>query len=357
MTDDLSELSGVGDATEEKLINNGYKSYVSIAVADPTKMANKADLGESTAQKIIRSARNEADLGGFDTASEVMNERSKMHKISTQVPAVDELMDGGIETQAITEFYGEFGSGKSQITHQMAVNCQLPEEHGGAEGSCIFVDTEESFRPKRIFEMVRGLDEEVLEGVLEHRGFDYTVEEVKTSDVSTTNDPSTPAEVVGSSFTDNIHLANAFNSNHQMLVVKDKVPELAGELEEDPDELPLKLLVVDSLTAHFRSEYVGRGSLANRQQELNKHLQDITTTINTHNAAAILANQVQSNPAQTFGDPTDPIGGNILGHRSTFRIYLKKSSEDKRIWRLDNAPNLADGEAVLRIKGDGVRPE
>lgn len=352
--DELTELTGVGDATADKLIDAGYDSYQAIAVTDPTKLSQNADLGESKAKKLVSAARQEAEIGGFDTATSVMEERSKMYKISTQIDAVDEIMDGGIETQAITEFYGGFGSGKSQITHQMAVNVQLPAEVGGAEGSCFFIDTEDSFRPKRIAQMVRGLDEDVLEVVLDKSEFDFTVQEVKEAEVNTTDNPTTPAEILAQQFLDNVFVAKAFSSDHQLLLLEEARSQ-ANKLANDPDSDPVKLVVIDSLIAHFRSEYVGRGQLAERQQKLNKHLHDLKTLINSHNAAAIVANQVQSNPDSYFGDPTDPVGGNILGHTSTFRIYLRDSKDNKRIFKLVNAPNLADAETVIQIEGDGVK--
>lgn len=354
--DDLTELSGVGGATADKLNDAGYETFQAIAVTDPSQLSQNADVGDSKASKIVSAARDAADIGGFDTATSVMEERSKMHKISTQVDAVDEILDGGVETQAITEFYGEFGSGKSQFTHQMAVNVQLPPEVGGAGGTCFFIDTEDSFRPKRIAQMVRGLEEDILEVVLENSEFDFTVDEVKDAEVRTTDDPTTPAEVLASQFLENIFVAKAFSSDHQLLLLE-KAREKANALANDPDSMPVKLVMIDSLIAHFRSEYVGRGQLAKRQQKLNKHLHDLKTLTNSHNAAAIVANQVQSNPDSYFGDPTDPVGGNILGHTSTFRIYLRNSKENKRVVKLVNAPNLPDREAVARITNDGLKDE
>lgn len=353
--DDLEDLSGVGPATSDKLKDNGYDSYQEIAVADAAELSNKADIGESTANDIVQDARDKADIGGFETATSIMEERSTMHKISTGIPDVDDMLDGGIETQAITEFYGEYGSGKSQVTHQMAVNVQLPPEHGGASGSCIFVDSEDSFRPKRVAQMVRGLDPDAMEHMIEDRGFDFTVEDVKNSEVSVTDNPETPAEVLAQSFLDNVHVAKAFNSSHQILMLE-KAREQAKQIENSGAD-PVKLVVVDSLTAHFRAEYVGRGALAERQQKLNKHLHDLIRLMNNHNAAAIITNQVQSNPNSYFGDPTDPIGGNILGHTSTFRIYLRQAKGDKRVVNLRNSPNLANGERTVLICDDGVKPE
>jgi len=339
---ELQDLPGVGPATAEKLRDNGFDSYQSLAVASPGELSNTADVGESSAADIIQAAREAADVGGFETGSDVLERREQIGKLTWGVDAVDELLGGGVETQSITEVYGEFGSGKSQVTHQLSVTVQLPREHGGLEGSAIFVDSEDTFRPERIDDMVRGLSDEVLEASLEQRGIEGDVDDEET------------LEALVEDVLDKIHVAKAFNSNHQILLAE-KAQELASESQDS--DWPVRLLSVDSLTAHFRAEYVGRGELADRQQKLNKHLHDLMRIGDLNNTAVLVTNQVASNPDSFFGDPTQPIGGNILGHTSTFRIYLRKSKNDKRIVRLVDAPNLADGEAVMRVQEAGLTPE
>ncbi|WP_281196011.1 DNA repair and recombination protein RadA [Halorubrum sp. F4] len=340
--DELEDLPGVGPATADKLVENGFESYQSIAVASPGEMSNTADIGESSASDIINAARDAADVGGFETGATVLERRQEIGKLSWQIEEVDDLLGGGIETQSITEVYGEFGSGKSQVTHQMAVNVQLSHENGGLDGGCIFVDSEDTFRPERIDDMVRGLDDEILADEMERREIE-----------GTPNDEEAMEELI-EAFLDQIHVAKAFNSNHQILLAE-KAKELAGEHEEG--EWPIRIVCVDSLTAHFRAEYVGRGELADRQQKLNKHLHDLMRIGDLFNTAILVTNQVASNPDSYFGDPTQAIGGNILGHASTFRMYLRKSKGNKRIVRLVDAPNLADGEAVMRVEGAGLKPE
>ncbi len=345
-TQDLENLSGVGPATAEKLKENGFDDYQGIAVASPGELSNTADIGESSAADIIQSAREEADIGGFESGATVLERREEIGKLSWGIDEVDDLLGGGVETQSITEVYGEFGSGKSQVTHQLAVNVQLPSEHGGLEGSAIFVDSEDTFRPERIDDMVRGLPDEAIEATMVL----HDVAEAENADAGNDQLLAELTEAV----LDKIHVAKAFNSNHQILLAE-KAQEIASESQDE--EFPVRLLCVDSLTAHFRAEYVGRGQLAERQQKLNKHLHDLMRVGDLNNTAVVVTNQVASNPDSFFGDPTQPIGGNILGHTSTFRIYLRKSKNDKRIVRLVDAPNLADGEAVMRVTGDGLVPE
>ncbi|QLG60830.1 DNA repair and recombination protein RadA [Halorarum salinum] len=340
--DDLESLPGVGPATADKLVEAGFESYQSIAVASPSELGNTADIGDSTANDVIQGARKAADVGGFESGAQVLERRQQIGKLSWLIPEVDEMLDGGLETQSITEVYGEFGAGKSQVTHQMAVNVQLPKEYGGLEGSCIFIDSEDTFRPERIDDMVRGLDDEVLEALLEEREIEGSPGDEETM------------EALLEDVLDKIHVAKAFNSNHQILLAE-KAKEVASEHEDD--EFPVRLLCVDSLTAHFRAEYVGRGQLADRQQKLNKHLHDLMRVGNLYNSVVLVTNQVASNPDSYFGDPTQPIGGNILGHTSTFRMYLRKSKGDKRIVKLVDAPNLADGESIMRVQDEGLKPE
>ncbi|WP_323677721.1 DNA repair and recombination protein RadA [Halorubellus sp. PRR65] len=338
----LEELPGVGPATADKLRDAGYTSFQGIAVAASGELSNQADVGESTASDIVQAAREQADIGGFETGSQVLERRNEIGKLSWFIDDVDDMLGGGVETQSITEVYGEFGAGKSQVTHQLSVNVQLPKEHGGLRGSVIFIDSEDTFRPERIDDMVRGLDDELIQATMDDRGIEGSPDDEEAMD-----------ELL-EDVLDKIHVAKAFNSNHQMLLAE-KAQDLADEHEES--EWPVRLLNVDSLTAHFRAEYVGRGELAERQQKLNKHLHDLDRVGNLFNCAVLVTNQVASNPDSFFGDPTQPIGGNILGHKSTFRMYLRKSKNDKRIVRLVDAPNLADGESVMRVTNDGLKPE
>ena len=313
---DLEELPGVGPAIAEKLRDGGFNSLEAIAVASPAELVSAAEIGEATAAKIINAARVAADIGGFETGDKILERRQEIGKLKTSSKSLDDLLGGGLETRAITEFYGEFGSGKTQIAHQLAVNVQLPPEKGGLNGSVVIIDTENTFRPERIQNMAEGAGLEYVE-VLQ-----------------------------------NIHIARAYNSNHQILLV-DKAEKLAEELKET--EKPVRLLIIDSATAHFRSEYVGRGTLADRQQKINKHLHDALRFGDLNNAVVMITNQVQVRPDAFFGDPTRPIGGHIVGHTATFRIYLRKSKGEKRIARLVDSPNLPEAEAVFSVTGPGIR--
>ncbi|MCU0798431.1 MAG: DNA repair and recombination protein RadA [Candidatus Thermoplasmatota archaeon] len=307
----VEELPGVGPATAEKLREAGFDDLMSIAVSSPSALIEAAEIGEATANKIIAAAKKLADVGGFLTGDVIMEQRNAAFKVTTGSKALDTLLGGGLETCAITEFYGEFGSGKTQITHQLCVNITRGEDEGGLSGHTVFIDTENTFRPERIIQMANGLDLD-------------------------------PNEVLKT-----IHVARAFNSHHQMLLI-----EKAKEITK---EFPIKLLIMDSLTSHFRAEYIGRGSLAERQQKLNKHLHSIMQFADINKAVVAVTNQVSSKPDAFFGDPTRAIGGHVLAHSSTFRVYLRKSKGNRRIARLIDSPNLPEGEAVFSIMEEGIR--
>jgi DNA repair protein RadA len=317
---ELDDLPGVGPTTAEKLREAGFVTVESIATASPADLAETAEIAESTAKKMIKAAREMVEIGGFRTGKDVFEQRKEVRKLQTRVPEFDALLGGGLETQAITELYGEFGSGKSQIVHQLAVNVQLPEEDGGLNGSAIYIDTENTFRPERIEQMVNGL------GI---------------------------ADADPQEFLSNIHVARAHTSDHQMLLVE-TARERAADLRDS--DKPVRIFIIDSLTAHFRAEYAGRGTLATRQQKLNRHMHELFKLVDENNAVALVTNQVMSNPAVFFGDPTKPIGGNIVGHTATFRLYLRKSKGGKRVARLVDSPNLPEGEAAFMVEEAGLKP-
>ncbi len=307
----VEELPGVGPATAEKLKESGYEDIMTIAVESHSTLSEVAEIGEAVAKKIIAAARKMARIGGFETGDQILERRKNISKLTTGSRALDDLLGSGLETNAITELFGEFGSGKTQIVHQLCVNVQRSEEEGGLDGHVAYIDTENTFRPERIIQMAMGQDMDP-EAVLK-----------------------------------NIHVARAYNSHHQMLLV-DKAKEVTKEHR-------IKLLVVDSLTAHFRAEYIGRGALADRQQKLNKHMHALLQFGEINGCVIAVTNQVSAKPDAFFGDPTRAIGGHIIGHTSTFRLYLRKSKGNRRIARLIDSPNLPEGEAVFTVVEEGIR--
>jgi len=307
--ENISDLPGVGEGAAKKLNDAGYKTMESIAVASAAELKEIAGLGEGTADKAIKAARDSLEMG-FETADVLAEKRKLIGKLTTGSKELDTLIGGGIETQSITEVYGKMASGKSQWCFQTAVTVQLPLDKGGLEGGCLYIDSENSFRPERVEQVAKKFGLDVGE-VLKH-----------------------------------IHVARAYNAEHQMILA-----EKAAEMVKEHN---IKLVIVDSLTAQFRAEFVGRGTLAERQQKLNKHMRTLQKLAEMNNVALLVTNQVISRPDILFGDPTEPVGGNVVGHASKTRLYLRKSKEDKRIAKLVDSPSLPDGEAIYRITENGI---
>jgi DNA repair protein RadA len=305
----VADLPGVGEKIAAKLEQAGFIDLMSVAAASPKELTEAAELGEQTAAKIIEAARDALQLG-FESATKILERRQKVGRIVTGSKNLNALLGGGMETGATYEFHGGFGSGKSQVAHQMAVNCQLPPEKGGLGGGCLFIDTEATFRPDRIEQMAKALKMD-------------------------------PKKVL-----ENIHVARAYNSDHQCLLA-----EKANELIKPKG---IKLIVVDSVTALFRSDFSGRGELAPRQQKLNRHLHTLQRLADVHNVAIYMTNQVMARPDMMFGDPTTPIGGHVMGHFATVRCYLRKSKGENRIARMIDSPNLPEGECVFTVTPNGI---
>ena len=307
----IEDLPGVGPATAEKLREAGFEDLLAIAVMSPPELAEQAELGEAVSSKIISGAKKLANIGGFVSGNALLDRRSRVEKLTSGTSSLDELLGGGFETQAIVEVFGEFGSGKTQIGHQLAVNTILPKESGGFDGEVFYIDTEDTFRPERIAQMAESVG-------------------IKPEDAL-----------------NRIHVARAYNSAHQMLLV--------DEIKRMSKNIDLKLVIVDSLRSHFRAEYIGRGMLAPRQQKLNRHMKELKQIADVQNALVLVTNQVMSKPDAMWGDPTKAIGGHIVGHASTFRLYLRKSKGGRRIARLIDSPNLPEGEAVFTVTSEGLR--
>lgn len=304
----IEDLPGVGAATAEKLQAAGFDTMLGIAVASPGELVETGGVTEATARKIIQAARQALEMG-FESGQDLLAKRQNIVKLKTASTALNDLLGGGFETGAITECFGEFGSGKTQIGHTLAVMCQKQEEDAVA----VYIDTENTFRPERIVQLAEGQNMDI-EKTLKH-----------------------------------IKVAKAYNSDHQMLLVE-KVEDLIKN-----EGLKVRVVIIDSLTAHFRAEFIGRGTLSERQQKINKHMHTLARLADMYNICVYVTNQVQADPAQFFGDPTKAVGGHIVAHASTFRIYLRKGKKGTRVAKLIDSPNLPDNECGFVVDTDGIK--
>ena len=301
----LADLPGVGPATVTKLTDAGLGTLMAMAVSSPTEVSTVAGLSESVARKIIKAARAELQLG-FEKAKDYAHKRDKIKKIGTGCSAFDEVLDGGFESSTVTQVYGRTASGKTQLSHLMVVRALMEDPKNKA----IYLDSESTFRLSRIKDFC------------EANKVDYE------------------------DAMERIRVARSFNTDHQMLLVD----EIEKMLQEDNT---YRILVIDSLTSHFRADFSGRGELAPRQQKLNKHLHQLLKIADLHNLVVIVTNQVQSDPGQFYGNPEKPIGGNILSHSVTSIIAVRPGAKGTWVMKLVDSPCLPVGEASYVITKDG----
>lgn len=307
----IEEIPGLGPATVNKLREIGFRTIESLSTATVAELV-AAGIGESVAEKAIEAARKSRAIT-FVRGDELVELRKNIRRLSTGCSSLDTLLNGGIESQSLTEFYGEFGSGKSQLCHQLCVTVQLGEAQGGLNGSVLYIDTEATFRPERVQQIAPRFGikpSEVLKGIV---------------------------------------YAEAYTSNHQTV--------LLDNADEVIKENNIKLIIIDSVMSHFRSEYIGREMLANRQQQLNKHLHKLMRLSRAFNTVAVITNQVMASPDAFFSKAVTPVGGHILGHMSHNRIFLRKGRNNMRIAKLTASPSLPEGEVPMRITERGIESD
>ena len=311
---DIADLPGVGPATKAKLEAGGVTTILDLAASTMGELVDNMNIADETAHNLIFEAQKLLKEKGYlekdlVSAQELFERRSKLLRCTTYSENLDNLLAGGIETQAVTEFYGEFGSGKTQICHTICVSAQLPVEKKGFAGSVLYVDTESTFRPERIVQIAKARDMDV-DSALNH-----------------------------------IYVAKVYNSSHLELIVK----ALGTLIQQNT----IKLVIVDSIISLHRAEFVGRGTLAERQQKLNGIMHRLKRVAEIYNVAVVITNQVQATPDTFFGDPTKAAGGNIIGHASTYRIYLRKAGQERKAIMIDS-PCHPYGDTNFMVTDGGI---
>ena len=316
---DIQDVPGIGPTTAKKLRDGGVLTVMDLAVASSEELSVEINSSKESAAAFIIAAqqllRDSSVLDKeFVTADVALEKRKSLLRCTTGSKALDKLLLGGIETQAVTEFYGEFGSGKSQICHTLCVMAHQPVEMSGFTSGSIYIDTEGTFRPERI------------EQIASARGID-------------------PSIVLKS-----IAVCKVYNSSHLELIIKD--------LGKYITDFKARLVIIDSIISLHRAEFAGRGTLSDRQQRLNTMISKIKRLTEIYNISVVITNQVQASPDTFFGDPTKAAGGNILGHASTYRIYLRKSGENRTAKMIDSPYHpYSDTKFTVTEKGADVLEE
>lgn len=306
----LLDNSDISDRDIKNLGQCGYHTVESVAYATRKMLCEVKGISEQKAEKLLQEAMRHCRMG-FTNALEFMAKRSDLIQLTTGSRALDTLLDGGIESGSITELFGEFRSGKSQLCHTLAVTCQLPVDRGGGEGKCMFIDTEGTFRPQRLVEIARH----------------YKLDE---------------GTVLG-----NVAVAKCYNTDHQT--------NLLHEAAAMMSEHRYSLIIVDSATHLYRTDFIGRGELASRQQHLARFLRMLQRIAEVYGVACVITNQVVATVDSMMGaDPRKPIGGNIIAHASTTRLYFKKGKGENRTCKIYDSPCLAEGECTFAITANGI---
>ena len=306
------EQHGIAATDVKKLVGAGFYTVESVVYAPKKKLMEVKGISEQKADKIQLEAMKLVPTG-FTTATEMHLKRSQIIQITTGSKELDKLLNGGFETGSITELFGEFRTGKSQLCHTIAVTCQLPIDNGGAEGKCLYIDTEGTFRPERLL------------AVAERFGLQ------------------------GNDVLDNVAYARAYNSDHQLTLLTQAAAMMS--------ESRYAVVVVDSATALYRTDYSGRGELSSRQMHLAQFLRTLLRLADEFGVAVVVTNQVVAQvdgSAMFQADPKKPIGGNIMAHASTTRISLRKGRGEQRVAKIYDSPCLPEGEATFAINADGV---
>nr|QDO16240.1 DNA repair protein RAD51 [Lingulodinium polyedra] len=305
--------AGLSKADLNALLEHGIHCVETIAFMPVRKLTEVKGIGDQKAQKIAAAARMLVPMR-MVSAAEMLQMRRNMVQLTTGSTQLDGLLGGGVETGQITEIFGEFRCGKTQLCHTLCVSCQLPIDRGGGESKALYIDTEGTFRPERMVSIAErfGLnDEDVLE---------------------------------------NVTYARAYNAEHQEKLLTEAAAVFC--------ESRYALLIVDSATGLFRTDYTGRGELADRQQALNRFLRKLQRIADEHGVAVVITNQVmsspESGPAAYMGPQVKPIGGHIIGHASQTRLMFRKGKGETRICKIYDSPNLPEGEAMFAIGQGGI---
>jgi len=311
----IEDLPNIKPISVSRLKRMGIESVLELATAIPQEIVGESGENLDTATALVIEARNALSNIGllskeFCSASEIMNRRKQVMRCCTGSKTLDGLLGGGIETQALTEVAGEFGSGKSQLCHTLSVIGNMPKEKGGYGGNVIYIDTENTFRPERVHEIAEA----------------YGVD---------------PEKILSQIF-----VCKIYNSSHLELIIK----ELAKYLEE----LRARLVIIDSVISLHRAEFSGRETLWDRQQRLNSMLHRLSRFAEVYNIAFILTNQVSANPDGMFsGDPNKVTGGNIMAHATTYRIFFRKAGHN-RIAVMQDSPCHEYGSVKFTISEKGI---
>jgi DNA repair protein RAD51 len=308
---ELLQENGINNSDINKLKEAGFNSLESLSYTARKNLTTIKGFSEAKIDKIIKIV-DEILNYKIQPSTVALQKRKKLTRITSGSKELDTLLGGGFESDSITELFGEFRTGKTQICHTLCVTCQLPKSDGGGEGKAIYIDTEGTFRPEK------------LALIAERFGLD-------------------PKETI-----ENVYYARAYNSDHQQRLLVQVCALMC--------EQKFSLLIVDSATALYRTDYTGRAELSNRQISLGRFLRNLQKIADEHKIVVVITNQVVATvDGNAFGgNDKKPIGGHIMAHACQTRLYLKKGLKQNRICKIYDSPSLPEAEASYSITDRGI---
>ncbi len=308
---DLDQVKGINSRQIKLLQENGISTAEALAMSPNTTVAAIDGLGDKTAKKLIWNARNALGMTDFTPAAKIDD---NVEYFTTGSAELNRILGGGFQTGKLTEVYGPFKSGKTALAHTISVTVQLPEKKGGINGAVAYVDTENTFSKEKIKRIAKRFE-------------------------------LNPKDVLSK-----IYHARIYSSDHQAQMIQ--------KAETLCKTRGVRLIIIDSLMALLRAEYIGIGKLAPRQAVLNNMIHGLSRIAETYNCAVLLTNQVAVKMMGMFS-ADDAIGGNIVAHGCHFRVMFKtkgfsSNNSLKRRAVIVDAPDLPPEEAEFFITGAGV---
>ncbi|MFW9821601.1 MAG: DNA repair and recombination protein RadA [Candidatus Thorarchaeota archaeon] len=308
---DLSQVKGINARQIKLLQEHGISTAEALAMSPGSVISDIDGLGDKTAKKLIWNARNALGMTDFTPAENI---DENVEYITTGSSELNKILGGGFQTGKLTEVFGPFKSGKTNLAHTISVTCQLPERQGGINTSVAYIDTENTFSKEKIKRIAKrfGLN---------------------------------PKDILS-----RIYTARIYSSDHQIQMIQ--------KAESLCKTRGVRLIIIDSLMALLRAEYVGIGQLAPRQALLNNIIHTLSRIAETYNCGVLLTNQVAVRMMGMFSSD-DAIGGNIVAHGCHFRVMFKtkgfsSNNSLKRRAIIVDAPDLPPNECEFFITPAGI---
>lgn len=317
LKDYVGSGAGIGELSLKKLEAVGITTIYDVLIRGSNEIKNYTDMEDAKIHALLQICQKVLEKSKRTRSpklkpSELRKYRANMRKVPCGNKELDDMLDGGVELEALTEVYGAFASGKTQFSYSILVEALFK-----LGWKAIWIDCEDTFDPKRLYQIIRA------------RGY---------ADGMTDDD-------IDKIIDDKVEYIHSPNTD----MVVEEVQNISRRLVTDES---IKLLILDGAIGQFREEYLGRGTLASRQQNLAKFMGVLKNSAYFFNIAVLVTNQVGSDPAKMFGDPTYAVGGNIVGHASTYRLYFKKAGKKRFATAIDSPKQeVYDVEFILNDKG------